>query len=110
MAGFNFPYMLFVTEKYKLTNVGDFIIFSGNLIKKNNFDLYDENYINGTEDLDLSLYLKISNSRVNTIRFKIGSSFGGTIGSHTSNRSIRELLNLVYFNLKWEKFLNQIKH
>jgi len=110
MTGFNFPYMLFVTEKYRLTNIGDFIIFSGNSIKKNNFYLYDENYINGTEDLDLSLYLKISNSRVNTIRFKIGSSFGGTIGSRASNRSLRELLNLVYFNLKWEKFLNEIKH
>lgn len=86
----------------KILHVGDFCIFSYKYIKALNGKLFDENFINGSEDYDLDLRILISKEAWCTISFKIGSEIGGTLGTNF-NRHAREILNRAYFTYKIEK-------
>ncbi|MEM3191795.1 MAG: hypothetical protein QW292_06845 [Candidatus Parvarchaeota archaeon] len=81
-------------------NVGAVAIFSGKFAKENNGSIFDETYINGIEDVDFSLRATNSKVELFTINYRIGTYIGATLGGFTSNRTLREIANLAYFNYK----------
>jgi len=54
-------------------NIGDFSIFSGKFINMREGSLFDETYINGVEDFDLSYSLYTNNSKYKFIDYTIRS-------------------------------------
>ncbi|MGC9123949.1 MAG: hypothetical protein ACP5IB_07800, partial [Thermoplasmata archaeon] len=101
-VGLNFPYSLFVKGYIKFINGGNFFIFNSKIFEKNYF--FDETYINGFEDADLSLRIKLDNLRIDVLNYKIGGKVGTSLGKHGSLRSLRNFLNYIYFNYKYEKY------
>jgi hypothetical protein len=85
--------------QYNVPAIGDFAIFSTNLLSTTQF-LFDETYINGGEDVDASLSLYFKGCRYKTINYDIASISGGTIGK--GGRMLRDLSNLAYLNYKIE--------
>jgi hypothetical protein len=80
-----------------------FGIFSGNFIKKIGNNPFDETYINGFEDIDLSLIINY-NYKFSFINYKIGDYIGMTLGEQSFwpyPRGIRDFANLTYFNKKF---------
>jgi hypothetical protein len=98
---------LFLKNLVRFIITSAFGIFSGNFIKKIGNNLFDETYINGVEDVDLSLII-IYNYKFSFINYKIGDYIGMSLG-HASSwphpRAIREFASWAYFN---KKFYNQI--
>jgi len=98
---------LFYKNLVRFIMTASFGIFSGNFIKKIVNNPFDETYINGMEDVDLSLIINY-NYKFNFINYKIGYYSGMSLGkpsfwSHP--RAIRDFANWAYFN---KKFYNQI--
>ena len=90
-----------VKGKYSVRNGGDFYIFSSVLLKRFNYVPFDEVYLNGLEDIDLSIRLN-ENTRPEDFRqlnYDIGS-FPAGIRGRDNVRFIRDLANLAYFNFK----------
>lgn len=85
----------------KIRYTGSFSIFSYNFIRRNENKVFDEIYINGMEDIDLSLRIHGNGSKLTEIDYSIGDMVGGTIGPYTSIRRIRGLVNDCYFNSKF---------
>ena len=83
----------------KYINIGDFFILSGSLVRSFSSNLFDETFVNGCEDHDLSIRIQSSGSRHTFISYRIGSLIGRTLGQSES-RSIRDIANLAYFNEK----------
>ena len=98
-----FPYSLLLRYSKPIINIGSFGVFSYDYIKAKGGSLFDETYINGYEDLDLSLRLRMDNSaNVGFIKYRIEDIIGGSLGKHSSVRTYRSLMNLAYFNQKLE--------
>ena len=76
---------------------GAFSIFSSNFIRELGGRLFDETYINGLEDVDLSVRLKPEFYKF--INFSIGTFGGQSLGIDFS-RKLRDVANLAYFNHK----------
>jgi hypothetical protein len=115
-------YLYFVSFKNKfLTNLfyknwvsfiitASFGIFSGNFIKKIGNNLFDETYINGIEDVDLSLIINY-NYKLSFINYKIGDYIGMSLGNKSVGKLLREIrnsANLIYFNKKFYNHLNNL--
>jgi len=96
------PYNLIYRPINKVMYTGSFGIFSSALIKKYGGTLYDETYINGTEDIDLSWRVVQDHIKVSCIDYNIGDIVGGTIGPYNILRRLKGLLNIIYLNLKIE--------
>lgn len=79
---------------------GAFGIFSRKFVQNCNYKLYNETYINGTEDIDLSLRIYSGRFKVEVIDYSIGDLIGQTIGPYNKTRRIRGLVNDCYFNHK----------
>jgi glutaredoxin len=79
---------------YKLTSC--FTILSSIYCNKNIQNVYDEIYINGCEDVALSLKIG-KNCKV--INYRIGDEIGKSLGVGF-NRHLRDKLNFVYLNLQ----------
>ena len=81
----------------------DFLILSSNFVKKVKSIVFDETYLNDSEDNDLALRLHVS-GRITTINYSIK-----TIGARSLRISVMRLLRSiaseVYLNQKWEEFL-----
>lgn len=97
---------MFLTNDKNLINFGDFYIFSVDLLKQYNFTPFDESYLNGMEDIDLSfrLFQDLDNDQFKGIDYKIGSMESGVRGRDL-NRVLRSIASLAFFNEKMEKIL-----
>jgi hypothetical protein len=92
-------YWFFFKRLIKFTCTGPFSIFNATFVKDVDGKLFDETYINGIEDVDLSLSLR---RYASFIDFSIGTEGGGSLGKNTS-RKLRDIANLAYFNYKIAK-------
>jgi hypothetical protein len=104
-AGFQNKFLgnLFYKNFVRFINFISFGIFSGNFIKKIKNNPFDETYINGMEDVDLSLIINY-NFKFNFINYKIGDYMGMSFGKASSwshPRILRDFANWAYFNKKF---------
>lgn len=96
---------LFFKKEREITiiSIGDFVIFSSKLL---NYwpTLYDETFINASEDSELSfrIALKVRNKKI--IGYRIGSYIGGTFSDHTTRR-LHEIASLSYFDFILKGYL-----
>jgi hypothetical protein len=93
-------YHILFSKIKKFRSVGDFLILSGNFIKekyKRQETIFDETFINGYEDILLSL--RLSEARSAQINFKIGSVIGGT-ATVSKQRYARNIANTIIFDSK----------
>jgi len=99
--------LFFKREKPSVRGIGNFGIFSGHFAGELNGILFDETYINGGEDLDLSL--RISSRYYTSVNWKLGDFYGSTLGKNTpegvanlkgTTRRLRDVANMAYFNYK----------
>jgi len=91
-------YRFLYNTLYRFPNGGDFFIFSSALVRGSEGRLFDETYINGPEDIDLSWRLAAPEGR-SFVDFKIGSMSGSSIGAGKT-RWLRDVANEVYLNYK----------
>jgi hypothetical protein len=84
------------TRCYVLTS--DFSILSGKWAKELNGEIFDETYLNGVEDWDLSLQICGERKDYDFIDYRIGDLVGGTIGGYVDNRTLRDSANMIYFD------------
>jgi len=99
---------LFYKNVVSFISFSDFGIFSSAFIKNNGNILFDEIYINGFEDVDVSLIINL-NHNCDFINYKIRGIVGATLGRPSSvfhPRSIRDIVNSSYFNKKFYNFPN----
>jgi hypothetical protein len=81
-------------------NFGDFGAFRAGLFKMHRFD---ELFINGCEDRELSIRLKHAHVTMRKSTFRIGSTVGKTLGSGLQ-RNLRDLLNQILLDRKIRKY------
>ncbi|MCW1312495.1 MAG: hypothetical protein OH338_03645 [Candidatus Parvarchaeota archaeon] len=86
-------------KKIKLYEEGAFWVLSYNFIKKNKGAIFDETYINGFEDHDLS-YRVNTKYKYDFIKFNLGFYNGKSLGTG-KRRVLKDLVNLIYFNYKF---------
>ncbi len=79
----------------KFANILDFCAFSRDFLKTQNKKLFDENFINGGEDFDVSLRIR----KLADISFRIGTYGARTIGYDAATK-LRRVVNRVYFFTK----------
>ena len=91
-----FIYKAILRVKYS----GSFTIMSSTLINKMKNTPFDETFINGAEDIDLALLLKLVGTKVEYVNYKIEDIIGGTIGPYDIIRRTRDLANGCYLNAK----------
>jgi hypothetical protein len=97
-------YRLFYSNKYKLLYTGSFGIFSSQFIVNHlNHQLFDENYINGSEDIDLAWSIAQKKINFGFINYRIKDIKGGTIGPYDIKRKLQGIINECYMNYKIEK-------
>ena len=86
---------------YSFTNVGDFSIISSNFIKKNGGKLFDDTFLNGNEDTEVSLKFKIN--RIRYIDYKMDCGYGGNSLGHNQERFLRDIATQCYIYHKYLK-------
>jgi len=73
--------------------------------------MFDETFVNGGEDLDLSLSIKSRGNKIEFISYRIGDYLGSSLGKNTPEgirnlkgtpRRLRDIANMSYFNYKIE--------
>jgi len=101
------PIFSFPRKGYKFIEVLDFLILSYRFVEQAGGYIFDETYINGREDVDLSLKISLGGEKFAVIDYQIGDYIGSTIGINDS-RWIRDVANLCYFNFKWRNSLQKI--
>jgi len=96
----------FVSNYKEIINFGDFFIFSVDLLKDYNYAPFDENYLNGMEDIDLSfrIFEDLGVGQMAAINYSIGSMESGIRGRSLA-RVLRSIPSVAYFNEKMEKIL-----
>ena len=95
-------------ETVRFVNIGSFGIFNSNFLEKRSWKLFDETYINGIEDADLSLSIRKDKIDFGFMNFRIGDMIGSSLGGYSDNRLTRDFINLVYFNSKHAGYLSQM--
>ena len=98
---------IFYKKKLRYVELRSFMIFSSTFIKKENNRIFDEVFLNQTEDTDLAFRLTINYIKSFRVDYEVGNFKGSTFGTK-SDRSLRSLASLTYFTAKWEKKLNEI--
>ena len=83
-------------------NIGDFVIFNAKFIKKKHGKVFDEMFISGWEDVDLSIKLVA----IKIVNFRIGSKRGKSLGQNNT-RNLRNIINKLYFGIKASSYLKQ---
>ena len=90
---------LFLSKKLiNYVLISSFSIFSGRFISILSGQIFDETYINGVEDWDLSLCL-VKDRRSAIIPYQVGEQVGATLGTEL-DRYLRDVSNVAYFNWK----------
>ena len=88
--------------------VGDFAIFSSVFLGIKNYKVFDEVFINGYEDIALSLELYHRNRYLN-IDFKLGSHISSSLG-RSDSQILRSISNAAYFSFCFKFLKNKIVH
>ncbi|MGC8483824.1 MAG: hypothetical protein ACP5OE_09305, partial [Thermodesulfobium sp.] len=100
---------LFFKGTIKVVGIGNFGIFSSLYLKRIQGNLFDETFINGGEDLYLSLNIKLRKETSSTIKYSIGDFINTSLGINTPSgirhlkgtpRRLRDIANMAYFNYK----------
>ena len=84
-----------------------FSIFSYMALEKLKCNVFDDVYINGYEDIELSLMLTNVKTNHNRINYNIGDMVGSTLGLNLQ-RTYRDFANTAYFNHKISENLLKI--
>ena len=90
---------IITNKNMKIMNINNFSIFGYEFFKQYDSKLFDENFINGYEDIDLTINLLEKGNQINFVDYKIGDYSGKSLGT-SLDRSAREIANLAYFNSK----------
>ena len=96
-----------ITKKIKdseFINSQSFGIYSSVFIKQQSNLIFDENYVNSTEEVDLSYYIKLSKTPYRIIDYQIGDLQGSTLGTGITRR-LRIILGDTYFFNKYQESL-----
>lgn len=83
------------------TNIGDFSIISPNFIKNNKNKLFDDIFLNGNEDTEVSL--KFRASKIEYINYKMNCGYGGNSLGHNQERFLRDIATQCYIYHKYLK-------
>ncbi len=86
-------------RNYILTS--DFTIISGKWVKERSGKIFNETYINGAEDWETSLLISKNREDYDFIDYDIGDIIGGTLGKDPLRRTLRDISNKVYFNMRY---------
>ncbi|MEM0134584.1 MAG: hypothetical protein QXU18_05065 [Thermoplasmatales archaeon] len=93
---------IFFKNLKPITLTSSFSIFSSKFINGKDLKIFNENYINGAEDWEISLELTHYSRSVAFIDYLIGEFAGGSLGSGSSragrNRAMRDIANVSLFN------------
>ncbi|MCL5677799.1 MAG: hypothetical protein M1442_00820 [Candidatus Thermoplasmatota archaeon] len=82
----------------------DFAILSGAFVKEKGGNIFDETYVNGEEDSDLSITLTRNKEDYAFVKYRIGDFIGSTSGIGF-DRYLRSVATISYFSYKIEKGL-----
>jgi len=99
---FSFP-----RKSYPFTESLDFLILSRKFVEQAMGNIFDETYVNGGEDVDLSLRISFAREKIAFINYKIGDYMGSTLGL-SNQRWIRDIAGHCYFDFKWRNRLQKI--
>ena len=91
-------------EDSEFINSQSFGIYSSVFIKQQSNLIFDENYVNSTEEVDLSYYIKLSKTPYRIIDYQIGDLQGSTLGTGITRR-LRIILGDTYFFNKYQESL-----
>lgn len=91
---------LFISKYKEVKFTGSFFILNCGLLSKKDFPLFDENYINGFEDIDYYVRMDKEKANIGPIDFKIGFIGGKSLGSGEIRTKYKGVLNRIYFNKK----------
>ena len=93
---------IFYKRGYMFINFGSFFIFSGSFVAENGGKMFDEVYINGVEDVDISINVKVRASTATT-NYRISAWSkehpvgGATLGTGTPRKiNVASFIYLVY--------------
>jgi hypothetical protein len=86
-------------------NPGTFLILSGKWCYRIRGNVFNENYINGMEDVHLGLQISKNEFDVEYINYSIGDLLKSSLGNNWC-RSLRDLANYTYFNSQIENNIN----
>lgn len=100
-------YSKFFATRYYLPIIGDFGIFNSRLFSSNKGEFFDQNFLAGVEDLDLSLRLHLKGISPKYIDYRIEGIGKQTQGTGWS-RWLRDISNFAYLNYKLENNKMQI--
>lgn len=90
----------------EFTNSQSFGIYSSAFVRKRSNLLFDENYVNSTEEVDISYYIKISKTPCRIINYQIGDYVGSTLGIGIKRR-LKIILGDTYFINKYLETLRR---
>lgn len=94
------PRSLFLRKMNDFMNVNNFAIFNARFVIEQGGMLFDEIFINGYEDLDLSIRIFVTKLKIDFVDYRIGAFQGKSLGI-SQLRSLRDIANLAYFNSKY---------
>ena len=110
---FGWPRFFYKKIETLINNIGSFCVFKNSPIIFGDFSssgLFDETFINGSEDVYLSF--ELSKKNINICYFKkynIKNIGGSTLGvSH--NRGFREIVNIIYYNFRLSACLTNVRY
>ena len=89
---------IFFKKAIKLIETSDFSIISAEFCKNEDAKIFNETYINGGEDWELSFKMTRNRSDYTFVNYKIGDLIGGTLGEYDKVRQLRDICNIVYFD------------
>ena len=98
---------IFYKKKLKYIELRSFMIFSSMFIGTQSSKIFDDFFLNQTEDTDLALRVTINSVKSFIMNYKVGDFKGSTFGMR-SDRRLRSLASLIYFSAKWEKRLSEL--
>jgi hypothetical protein len=87
-------------------NTVAFGIFSSNYLKKFE-NIYNDTYINESEDTDFSFRSKLENANTAFIKYRIGVFIGSTFGIDKA-RHLRSVASIAYLNYKYSNLLDDL--
>lgn len=94
---------LFFRKVGEFVNVGSFCIFNKEFVEKMGGMIYDETFINGAEDIDLSFRIKNGGLKISKINYKIGDFIGSSL-NRGGTRPFREVCNHLYLGKKMREY------
>jgi hypothetical protein len=91
---------------YQFLEINNFGIYSSKWISVAGEAVYEETFINSTEDSDVSIRTSFNKERIARIDYSIGDMIGSSFGTGVDRR-LRGLAGLTYLNYKWNSLLGE---